>query len=43
MDKKETRALLEQVAEGKLTVDEAVLRLKRQPFEDCLLYTSRCV
>lgn len=34
MDKKETRALLEQVAEGKLTVDEAVLRLKRQPFED---------
>ena len=34
MDKKGTRALLEQVARGTLPVEEALLRLKQQPFED---------
>lgn len=34
MDKRDTKALLEQVARGELQVDEALLQLKMQPFED---------
>jgi NCAIR mutase (PurE)-related protein len=34
MDKLETRTLLEQVARGEMKVDEALLQLKMQPFED---------
>lgn len=34
MDKQETRLLLEKVAAGELKVEEAVLRLKMEPFKD---------
>ena len=34
MDKAETKKLLEMVAEGKLTVDDALLQMKEAPFED---------
>ncbi|MCD7859311.1 MAG: nickel pincer cofactor biosynthesis protein LarB [Firmicutes bacterium] len=34
MEKKELRALLEQVADGRLDVDTAALRLRETPFED---------
>ncbi len=34
MDGRETRELLERVSRGETTVDEAVLALKREPFED---------
>ena len=34
MDREHTRSLLEQVAAGTLTVDEAVERLRLEPFED---------
>ena len=34
MEQQEIRTLLEQVAEGKMPVEQAVLRLKEQPFED---------
>lgn len=34
MDKQEIRALLEQVASGQMTVDQAVLQLKLAPFQD---------
>ena len=34
MDKEQTRALLQAVAEGALPVEEAVERLKLEPFED---------
>ena len=51
MDQQEIRALLEQVAQGQRSVDEAVLALKMEPFQElgfakvdnhrgCLLYTS---
>ena len=34
MDQQEIRALLEQVADGKCPVDQAILRLKMEPFQD---------
>ena len=34
MDQQEIRAILEQVAQGKRTVDEAVLALKMEPFTE---------
>ena len=34
MDQKGVRSLLNQVAEGKVTVEDAVLKLKEAPFED---------
>ena len=34
MDKKTIRELLEQVSEGKVSVDDAILRLKMDPFEN---------
>ena len=34
MDKQETKKLLEQVASGVLSVDDAILKLKMEPFED---------
>lgn len=34
MEQQEIRRLLEQVAQGKLGVDDAVLKLKKEPFED---------
>ena len=34
MDQQEIRALLEQVAAGKCPVDQAILRLKMEPFQD---------
>ncbi len=34
MEQQQIRALLQQVADGALSVDEAVLRLKTEPFED---------
>ena len=34
MDKQEIRALLEQVASGQMTVDQALLQLKLAPFQD---------
>ena len=54
MEQREMKELLQQVAEGNATVDEALLKMKMAPFEEidiasldhhrgCLLYTSRCV
>lgn len=34
MDQQEIRALLEQVAQGQRSVDEAVLALKMEPFQE---------
>ena len=34
MDQKETYDLLTDVAEGRVTVEEAVLKLKKAPFEE---------
>ena len=34
MDQKEIRELLKQVAEGKLSVDQALLQIKISPFSD---------
>ncbi len=34
MDQQEIRSLLEQVAAGKCPVDQAILRLKMEPFQD---------
>ena len=34
MEQKDIRRLLEEVARGQVSVDEAVLRLKEHPFED---------
>jgi len=34
MNQSETRRILELVRGGKLSVDDAVLKLKMQPFED---------
>ena len=34
MEQQELRSLLSQVAEGSLSVEQAMLQLKTQPFED---------
>lgn len=34
MEQQEIRAMLEQVAEGRMNVDDALLKLKEAPYED---------
>ena len=34
MEQQEIRAMLEQVAQGTMKVDDAVLKLKKAPYED---------